>query len=146
MVNDSTFAGDISCQEAWELLRDNDAVFLIDVRTKAEWAYVGVPVLDEVGSDPLLVEWQSYPAMERNPGFAEMLSQALAQKGAGTDATLLFLCRSGVRSQAAAIAMTAFGYRHCYNVAGGFEGPPDETRQRGKVGGWKATGLAWAQS
>lgn len=146
MNNHSTYAGDISCQEAWDILKGGQLAFIVDVRTQAEWAFVGLPVLQEVGSEPLLVEWQSYPTMDRNLGFAEILSDTLTAKGADTDAHLLFLCRSGVRSQAAAMAMTASGYRNCYNVAGGFEGPPDNKGHRGRTGGWKAAGLPWAQS
>ena len=142
----STYAGDVSCQEAWQMLKGDQRTFLIDVRTKAEWAFVGMPVLIELGSEPVLVEWQSFPTMEKNPGFSEMISRTLAEMGAGTEAILLFLCRSGGRSQAAAITMTGMGYRNCYNVAGGFEGPPNQDRHRGTSGGWKASGLPWAQS
>jgi len=142
----STYAGDMSCIDAWDRLKSEKPAYLIDVRTKAEWAFVGVPVLSEAGSEPLLVEWQSFPAMERNAAFVDTLSKSLAASGADMDAHLLFLCRSGVRSQAAAIAMTEYGYRNCFNVTGGFEGPPDPDGHRGLVGGWKASGLPWTQS
>lgn len=142
----STYAGDVSCIDAWDTLNGDRPTFLIDVRTKAEWAFVGVPVLSEMGTEPLLVEWQSFPTMERDSGFAETLSKALAARGADTDAHLLFLCRSGARSQSAASAMTEHGYRNCFNVTGGFEGPPDQEGHRGRVGGWKASGLPWVQS
>lgn len=142
----STYAGDMSCIDAWNRLKSDLPAFLIDVRTKAEWSFVGVPVLSEVGSEPLLVEWQSFPAMERNSDFSETLSKSLAASGADMDAHMLFLCRSGVRSQLAAIAMTEYGYRNCFNVTGGFEGPPDPDGHRGRIGGWKASGLPWAQS
>lgn len=146
MEDHSTYAGDISCQEAWAMLKSNQRTVLIDVRTRAEWAFVGGPVLNEVGSEPLLFEWQTFPTMERDSGFAGKVSQALTARGADEETQLLFLCRSGVRSQAAAVAMTESGYRHCYNIAGGFEGPPDEEGHRGLTGGWKASGLPWAQS
>jgi rhodanese-related sulfurtransferase len=58
---------------------------------------------------------------------------------------MLFLCRSGARSRAAAMALTAAGYTSCYNIAEGFEGNPDAERHRGTTGGWKAAGLPWAQ-
>jgi rhodanese-related sulfurtransferase len=61
------------------------------------------------------------------------------------EAPILFICRSGGRSRAAAAALTAAGYRRCYNVAEGFEGNPDPERHRGKTGGWKAAGLPWVQ-
>jgi len=62
------------------------------------------------------------------------------------DAPIVFMCRSGGRSKAAAVAMTAQGFRRCYNLAGGFEGPLDSARHRGTAGGWKAAGLPWAQT
>ncbi len=58
---------------------------------------------------------------------------------------MLLLCRSGVRSKAAAEFLTALGYQSCWNVDEGFEGPHDETKHRGLVAGWKADGLPWAQ-
>jgi rhodanese-related sulfurtransferase len=79
--------------------------------------------------------------MQVNAAFADELVKA----GIPKESTLLFICRSGARSRSAAIAMTQAGFRTCYNVAGGFEGPPDGERHRGKVDGWKAKGLPWVQ-
>jgi rhodanese-related sulfurtransferase len=137
------YAGDISPTGAWDILQKDPNARLVDVRTTAEWNYVGVPDLSSVGRDPVLVEWQSYPTMRVNPSFV-----ADAERAASVpkDAPLFFLCRSGVRSRAAAIAMTAAGYSRAYNVAGGFEGDPDAQRHRGKQNGWKASGLPWKQT
>ncbi|MEM1044810.1 MAG: rhodanese-like domain-containing protein [Pseudomonadota bacterium] len=146
MYTNATYAGDISCHDAWDMLRSDHPAFLIDVRTRAEWAFVGVPLLTSLKSEPLLVEWQGYPNMERNPGFSDSVSKALTDKGADPETNLLFLCRSGARSQSAAMAMTEAGFRNCYNVAGGFEGPADKNGHRGTTDGWKAAGLPWAQS
>ena len=76
-----------------------------------------------------------------NPNF----SAELANRGVTPDQTTLFICRSGNRSAAAAIAMTAKGFTRCYNVAEGFEGPLDADKHRGTLGGWKARGLPWVQ-
>lgn len=160
---DGAYAGDVSPQEAFELLRSEDSAALIDVRTQAEWAFVGVVDLGSVGKTPLLVEWQRYPKMERNQGFVEDVEAALGQPGhAGTgedndrgvdpiaspiakrERALLFLCRSGVRSIAAAEAMAARGYTRTYNVMQGFEGGLDGEGHRGAEG-WKAGGLPWLQ-
>jgi rhodanese-related sulfurtransferase len=116
------------------------------VRTAAEWNYVGLPDLSAIGAPLLRVEWQSFPSGSLNPGFVESLDAALRALGAGRDASLFFICRSGARSAAAAAAMTAAGYRHCFNVAGGFEGRRDEYGHRGTVEGWKAAKLPWSQS
>ena len=79
--------------------------------------------------------------MAANPAFAEELAAAAPAK----DAAIVFLCRSGARSRAAAIAMTALGYSRAYNLAGGFEGSHDPARHRGRIDGWKAAGLPWTQ-
>lgn len=138
----SGYAGNVSPRTAWKILNDHKNAILIDVRTRAEWTYVGLPDLDPVGRKPALVEWQVFPGMQVNPDFVASLSSTVADKSA----PLLFLCRSGVRSAAAAKAMTAAGYSTCLNVADGFEGPLDGDAKRGSSGGWKAAGLPWRQT
>jgi rhodanese-related sulfurtransferase len=135
----------LSVEETWaSLQRDRDSV-LIDVRTSAEWTYVGLPDLSSVGKRPVLVEWQTFPGNRRDPAFVDRLSTALAAIGASKDSELLFICRSGGRSLEAARAMAAAGYSRCRNVADGFEGPLDPNRHRGSLGGWRAKGLPWVQ-
>ncbi len=142
----SDYAGDVSVDEAWRvLLEDKDAV-LIDVRTHAEWSYVGIPDTSALGKDLLCIEWQTYPSMDVNEEFAGTVAQAVGSIGASKGSNLFFICRSGVRSRSAAIAMTAAGYQAAHNVAGGFEGDLDEERHRGRANGWKAAGLPWRQS
>jgi rhodanese-related sulfurtransferase len=138
--------GELAVEEAYQLLGKDEKAVLVDVRTLAEWAFVGVPDLSALGKAPVFQEWQVYPSMEPAPDFTSRLSAALDAQGADHSSPVLFLCRSGARSLAAAIAMTAAGWSHCYNVAGGFEGPLDDKRRRGAVGGWKARGLPWTQS
>jgi rhodanese-related sulfurtransferase len=135
------YSGDVEPREAWRILSQDPEAVLVDVRTDAEWSYVGLPDLSALGKRPVLVAWQNFPSMERNGGFAA----ELAAKGASKTAPILFLCRSGARSRAAAQAMTGEGYARCYNVAGGFEGDLDAERHRGRINGWKAQGLPWAQ-
>lgn len=139
-------AGDVSPAEAWEGLAAEPGAMLIDVRTKPEWGYVGLADLSALGKEILLVEWQSYPGMAVNTDFAEVLAGELERRGVGRETALYFLCRSGVRSLAAARAMSAEGFDRCFNIAGGFEGSLDRTRHRGVVEGWKAAGLPWVQS
>jgi len=136
------YAGDVAPPIAWKILGENKDAVLIDVRTRAEWNYVGLPELASVGKKPALLEWQVFPSMQANPEFVSTLGSAIADK----DTPLLFLCRSGVRSAAAAKAMSAAGYSTCFNVAEGFEGPLDAQGKRGSAGGWKATGLPWRQT
>jgi rhodanese-related sulfurtransferase len=136
-----SYAGDLKPTEAWKLLTENRGAQLVDVRTRPEWMFVGLPDLTSLGRRAVLQSWQVFPGMEIDANFTAELADQLADK----DAPLLFICRSGGRSRAAAQAMTAAGYRHCYNVAEGFEGNPDTERHRGKMGGWKAAGLPWVQ-
>ena len=138
----SGYAGDVSPATAWKIHGDHKDAILIDVRTRAEWNYVGVPDLADFDKKPGLVEWQIFPSMQTNPQFVDALSGTLTD----TAAPLLFLCRSGVRSVAAAKAMSAAGYSTCLNVADGFEGPLDSLGKRGATRGWKAAGLPWRQS
>jgi rhodanese-related sulfurtransferase len=119
---------------------------LVDVRTRAEWTYVGTPDLGPIGKRAVLVEWQTFPDQTVDPRFAERLAGELKALGVQPEDDLFFICRSGSRSLAAAKAMAAAGYTTCHNVAGGFEGPLDEDRHRGSAGGWKAVGLPWLQS
>lgn len=137
-----TYSGDISVEEAWRRLGDETSAVLVDVRTAAEWNFVGAPDLSGIGKQIVRVSWQTLPKMEQNPAFVE----EVRAQASDSDASLLFLCRSGARSQAAAIAMTAAGYSQCFNVAGGFEGDLDGDRHRGVTGGWKAADLPWSQA
>ena len=119
-------------KDSWAALLADPQARLVDVRTPLEWDRVGVPDLTQAGTAPLLVSWQ-YASGEVNPGFVAELRQA----GVTPGQTLYFLCRSGVRSLAAAQAAEAAGFGACFNVAYGFEGP------QGTGTGWKADGLPW---
>jgi rhodanese-related sulfurtransferase len=135
------YAGDISAAEAWERLESNPKTQLVDVRTAAEWNFVGLPDLSTLGRQVHCVEWQAFPTGARNPGFVAEAGLALDDK----DAPVLLLCRSGARSRAAAIALTAAGFGQAFNIAGGFEGDPDGEGHRGNRNGWKAANLPWRQ-
>lgn len=139
------YAGDIECQAAWSLLEAAPKAQLVDVRTMAEWNFVGLPDLSGLGRHVLTVEWQSYPAMTVNPDFVTQAAELLAGEGTGKETPVLFLCRSGARSRAAAITMTKAGFTKAYNVAGGFEGDLDAEHHRATRNGWKAAGLPWRQ-
>ncbi len=126
-----------SPRQAWDAVLHDPGTQLIDVRTEAEWQHVGRPDLGQAGKQPVLLCWQ-YPTGAVNPGFIEGLRAA----GLQPDQRLLFLCRSGVRSLAAAEAAQAAGFAASVNVREGFEGHPDARGRRG-ITGWKADGLPW---
>ncbi len=138
----SGYGGDVAPRTAWKILGERSDAVLIDVRTRPEWNFVGLPDLSAIGKQPILLEWQAFPSMQQNPEFVATLAGAVVDK----DAPLLFLCRSGARSAAAAKALTAAGYSTCLNVADGFEGPLDAQARRGSARGWKAAGLPWRQT
>ena len=138
----SGYAGDVSPNTAWKILSELKDAVLIDVRTQPEWNFVGLPDLASLDKKPALLAWQVFPSMQINPEFVAALSGAVANR----DAPMLFLCRSGARSAAAAKAMSAAGYSSCFNVSDGFEGPLDAQAKRGATAGWKAAGLPWRQS
>ena len=140
-MTEGTYAGDLTAKETWSRLAEETGALLIDVRTPEEWAFVGVPDLAGLGKEVVFVPWTLFPDKRANPEFEDTIARYATDK----EVALLFLCRSGVRSRNAAIAMTERGYARCYNVADGFEGPKGETDHRGTVAGWKFDGLAWKQ-
>lgn len=136
---------DVSVLDVWSRLEADPGSVLIDVRTRAEWAYVGLPDISSLGKQVVLLEWQSFPDRRIDPGFAAKLQTLLDRAGVDRGAELFFICRSGGRSRMAAEVMVAAGYPRCRNVTEGFEGPLDAARHRGRVSGWKVAGLPWVQ-
>jgi rhodanese-related sulfurtransferase len=128
-----SYAGDLTPQEAWDKLEQG--AILVDVRTEGEWAHIGIPDTKATDNDPLFIQW-SFPGGIPNPDFINALTQQAPQD---SSAELVFLCRSGQRSVAAAIAATQAGFTS-YNVLEGFEGEPDRYGER-TVNGWKNRGL-----
>lgn len=135
------YAGDVTPQEAWDMLeKDQDAV-LVDVRTNAEWSYVGVTNLSALDKETHYIAWKIFPSMDVNPDFVTDVRAIAPNK----NAPVLSICRSGVRSIASSRALTEAGYSKAYNVLEGFEGDPDKAEHRGATGGWKVRGLPWRQ-
>jgi len=128
-----SYAGDLTPQEAWAKLEDG--AILVDVRTEGEWAHIGMPNTAATENDPLFIQW-TFPGGIPNPEFIDQLKLQAPEED-GTE--LVFLCRSGQRSIAAAIAATRAGFTS-YNVLEGFEGEPDRYGER-TVNGWKNRGL-----
>jgi len=132
---------DISPSDTWQALNTDPDAVLVDVRTDAEWNFVGLPDLAPAGKQLVLIPWQLYPSMQMNGAFADHLRKA----GITPLNKLYFLCRSGARSLAAGQAAQAAGFPHAFNIADGFEGPVDAEGHRGQIAGWKASGLPWKQ-
>ncbi len=136
-----SYAGDITPEEAWKVLVDHPEAVLVDVRTEAEWRFVGVADISSLQRDVVYVEWNRTDG-SRNDGFVDDLIAAGVTPG---ERPVVFLCRSGNRSIVAAEAATGAGIAPSYNVLDGFEGDLDENRHRGTTG-WRAVGLPWTQS
>lgn len=121
--------------EAYTIMKEMPEAKLVDVRTKAEWDWVGrIPGSVEI-------EWQSYPSMQPNQNFINELENKV-----DANSVVMFLCRSGGRSHHAAATAAQAGFENSYNVLEGFEGDKDATGKRNKVGGWRFAGLPWIQS
>jgi rhodanese-related sulfurtransferase len=128
------YEGALTPAEAYQIMTLAPQAKLVDVRTQAEWNYVGtIP-------DSVRIEWQTYPDGRPNPHFLSELKQQVNPEG-----VVMFICRSGVRSHAAAVAATQAGYRDSYNVLEGFQGDKDANRHRDSIGGWRNAGLPWVQ-
>lgn len=140
-----SYKGDVSAEDCWSALGSQTPSFLVDVRTSAEWNFVGFPQTPQGGAQPIFAEWQTFPSMAVDPDFAPRVAAAIEAAGGSKESPVYFLCRSGARSMSSAAALTAAGFTHCFNVADGFEGPPDEEGHRGTLAGWKAAGLPWRQ-
>jgi rhodanese-related sulfurtransferase len=133
--------------QAYQAIREGDAV-LVDVRTRPEWAFVGVPDLSDAGKAVLTIEWRRFPDMSVNDDFTAQLTAALDGQ---TPSAIYFICRSGARSFDAASTVAAHCAAAglttaCINVAEGFEGDLDPEGHRGRSNGWKARDLPWRQS
>jgi rhodanese-related sulfurtransferase len=122
--------------EAWQLLQDNPAAVLIDVRTAMEHSFIGHP------PQSFHVAWKELPGMQLNPDFVAQVHR----HAPNPSAPVLLLCRSGQRSLEAAALLEQAGYEHLVNILEGFEGPLDGNRHRGNLGGWRFHGLPWQQS
>ena len=128
-----SYAGAVSPVEAHHLAQHGARI--VDVRTHAEWHYVGhVP-------DSILIEWIRYPGGEPNPRFIGELAARC-----GREDLILLLCRSALRSHAAATLAAQSGFRFVFNILEGFEGGRDSQGRRGSSGGWRNAGLPWEQS
>jgi rhodanese-related sulfurtransferase len=134
------YAGDVTPCDAYAAVTGEGDALLLDCRTRAEWAYVGTPDLSGCGRAAAFVEWQTFPDNSVNHRFVDEACQA----GAAPGRAVYVICRSGVRSVAAAEALTAAGLGPAYNVLDGFEGPHAPHGHR-TLGGWKNDGLPWRQ-
>jgi len=138
----------ISPKEAFDLLsKDSDSI-LIDVRTMEEYTFVGGVDTSKIEERIMVIPWKNFPDMKLNPDFNKIL-EGVFDKALGKENRskfkMVFMCRSGARSQEAAQYCLSLGFTQCYNIVGGFEGDLDENQHRSNTNGWKAANLPWKQ-
>jgi rhodanese-related sulfurtransferase len=141
---DGDYAGDVTCQEAWDALAGDLKAIIVDVRTKVEWQLIGQPDLSSLDKEPIYLQWVTMDGMNNN--FVDELKEEFQTRGVEADTPIYFMCQSGGRSKMSAMQLTEQGYGQCFNVAEGFEGDLDEHKHRNSVSGWKTAGLPWTQS
>lgn len=128
------YSGALLPEEAYEIMQHVAAAKLVDVRSSAEWNFVGVV------PGAVNIEWKTFPGMIENPNFLSQLKHQVDPEG-----IVMFMCRTGARSDQTARLAAEHGYADCFNVLEGFEGDKDGRGHRGTVTGWKAKQLPWSQ-
>lgn len=123
-------------EQCWAVLQQNNHAVMVDVRTKMEHLFVGHP------PGAIHIAWKEAPDWQLNANFIGDVQRIIPDQST----PILLLCRSGQRSLEAARALEAVGYQHLINIVDGFEGPLDASKQRGKLAGWRFSGLPWQQS
>ena len=131
----------ISSVECFKKLSEISNSYLIDVRTKPEWEFIGVPDLTFLNKNTIFISWHIYPDMKINSFFEEQIVKSNLKK----NDELFLICRSGKRSFQAAELLISCGYHYCYNVVDGFEGNKNSLSQRSTINGWKCNNLSWKQ-
>lgn len=126
----------INPQQAWTQLQNDQTTVLIDVRTSAEYSFVGHPTM------AVLIPWKELPTMDVNPDFIAQVEATVVDK----NTPLILMCRSGQRSMQASQALLNAGYSNVSNMDEGFEGDPDQNQQRSNINGWRFHQLPWQQS
>ena len=140
-VNTNHIVQNISSKECYKILSNKTDSYLIDVRTRPEWEFVGVPDLSIINKEAIFVSFQVYPDMNENKNFKKEILDQKIQK----DNNLYLICRSGQRSLYAARLLINNGFSNCYNVYDGFEGDLNQYKKRSVINGWKCNNLPWKQ-
>jgi rhodanese-related sulfurtransferase len=137
----------ISAQNAFELLKNDKNSVLVDVRTYEEFNFVGFVNPSAFNNRMIMLPWQLLPNMAENPQFGFVLEESLQKHFGETshETNIIFICRTGARSNQAAHYAQNLGYKNCYNLTAGFEGDLNEQEKRGTTNGWKADNLPWRQ-
>jgi rhodanese-related sulfurtransferase len=123
-------------KQSWAFFQENSTAIMVDVRTAIEHSFVGRP------PEAIHIAWKEFPGMQTNETFVAQVEEKVSSK----NVPILLLCRSGVRSVAAAKALEEKGFERLINIVEGFEGALDDEMHRGNIDGWRFHGLPWVQS
>ena len=135
--------------DADRALAADPSIILIDVRTRAEFQFVGHPTATDQNIpvrflDPEMKhDGKKGYGMVENPKFADQVAALMAREGKGKDDPIFVICRSGGRSARATDKLAALGYTNVWNLVEGFEGGKDKATGQRSVNGWKNAGLPW---
>lgn len=132
---------------AYEMLKNNKNSILVDVRSTEEFNLVGIVEAISFNNRMILLPWQSYQDGQQNPDFLSILKNKINIffNENTSDISLIFICRSGARSNYSANYLANLGYKNCYNIIDGFEGKMNSNNQRSMINGWKYNNLPWRQ-
>ena len=131
---------EVTPPQAYEELTANDRAVLVDCRTPAEWIYVGIPDLSDIGKQ-VIHESITDEAGQPNANFISRIGAI-----ADLDTPIYVICKIGGRSANACHLLEASGYSQVCNILEGFEGCVDQQGHRSSVDGWKFHKLPWRQS
>ena len=131
----------ITSIECFNKLSEISNSYLIDIRTKPEWEFIGVPDLSSLNKKTIFISWNMYPEMKINSLFENQITESNIKK----NDNIFLICRSGNRSSDAAEFLTSLGFTNCFNVKDGFEGEIGHNHQRSTINGWKYSKLPWKQ-
>lgn len=149
----SSLALYLSASEAYELATEEKVLF-IDVRTRAEVNFLGMPTVADANIpymelDPMYAwdEKKGVFKMDPNSGFVTEVEQRLQEKGLTRDSKVVLICRSGDRSAKAVDLLAKVGYKRVYSVVDGYEGDQAKdgpSKGQRVVNGWRNSNLPWS--
>ena len=144
----------VTATDAYEMKTADEKVFLIDVRTRAEVNFLGMPTVADANIPYFTpADWMTFDdkkqvfKLEPNADYMMALAEFLEENGGDKNSTILLMCRSGSRSAKAVNLMAKVGYKNVYSVTDGYEGDKSkekETKGHRIVNGWKNSGLPWS--
>lgn len=143
-----------SAQAYDQLERLGNKALLLDVRTRAEIAFLGMPERVDANIPYMTVgnfdEWDDKKQtfkLRPNSVFTARVNELIQSRSYTKDTPIFLICRSGNRSAKAANLLKLAGYTNVYTVTDGFEGDKAKSGARkGErvVNGWKNAGLPWS--